>query len=146
MAQQYEYARFNSTTVQLIRFCPSLLVRSPSFNSTTVQLIQRVVCVWVWQGRCFNSTTVQLIQGRSASSLWYPKFQFHNGTINTQNAYDRIKKKNGFNSTTVQLIQLGEINQGYAKESFNSTTVQLIQCYECRKQKARAVSIPQRYN
>ena len=54
------------------------------------------------------------------------RFQFHNGTINTPILLEMQLLLIGFNSTTVQLIQLME-QQQYNKECFNSTTVQLIQ-------------------
>ena len=41
-----------------------------------------------------------------ASINYYAKFQFHNGTINTSLTHSLTFLFSGFNSTTVQLIQL----------------------------------------
>ena len=86
------------------------------------------------------------------------RFQFHNGTINTFIVYYNDNGLFGFNSTTVQLIQVwysvfsvnklfqfhnGTINTSYHFFytiffcSFNSTTVQLIQKTKADKPHAR---------
>ena len=54
------------------------------FNSTTVQLILKKRIVKHTKDMCFNSTTVQLIRNSMKYTAERLKFQFHNGTINTQ--------------------------------------------------------------
>ena len=60
------------------------------FNSTTVQLILIIDHYYVLDLQCFNSTTVQLIHLIALTQNEKAKrFQFHNGTINTNRCWDR---------------------------------------------------------
>ena len=72
----------------------------------------------------FNSTTVQLIQSEREKQDGQNKFQFHNGTINTEEG----------------------TKQSDITYSFNSTTVQLIHQFKFVSDLTKCVSIPQRYN
>ena len=72
----------------------------------------------------FNSTTVQLIHYSDDALFASQLFQFHNGTINTEEG----------------------TKQSDITYSFNSTTVQLIPILTCHALAFCFVSIPQRYN
>ena len=73
-------------------------------------------------------------------------FQFHNGTINTDLFRFFSLCRLCFNSTTVQLIQFIDGENGISNLSFNSTTVQLILLSSPPSYEGIHVSIPQRYN
>ena len=85
MAQQYEYARFNSTTVQLIRnlskFKPVDLIEFQFHNgtiNTQQKTTKNVTKKWFqFHNGTINTRTDQ--RCRNGNTM----FQFHNGTINT---------------------------------------------------------------
>ena len=81
--------------------------------------------------------------GRSVATT---KFQFHNGTINTQQQQMNHLEHSRFNSTTVQLIRSPQaIKSQMIEFQFHNGTINTA-LVKARKKKLTLVSIPQRYN
>ena len=100
------FRSFNSTTVQLIHLLQYFVFALPLFqfhNGTiNTQVISfRVVSPFLFQ---FHNGTINTII-TVLSAVLTALFQFHNGTINTHPIDFLVYNQDGFNSTTVQLIQ-----------------------------------------
>ncbi len=74
----------------------------------------------------FNSTMVQLVLTGFGANIAIFEFQFHYGSISSQNRAVIISFIDNFNSTMVQLVLASEAIALACSTDFNSTMVQLV--------------------